>query len=96
MYNDALIAIQIHYTSYFVGFPTELTRKHVADMFLLAELENEARRTDTTRLTTWRFHADDDKEKYFEEVIEHSLSSLYSHNQSTNCPDIGMCFSISE
>lgn len=60
-------------------------------MFLFAELETEARKTDT-RLTTWRFHLDDDGEKFINEVIENAQSSLYNHKQSTDCPDIGMCF----
>ena len=41
-------------------FPTELTRKHVADGFLKAELEIEARKATTNRLATWRFKRDDD------------------------------------
>ena len=72
-----------------LGFPTELTRKHVSDMFISAELEIEARQAETTRLTTWRFYADDDKEKFMIEVVENAQCSLYSHNQSTNCPNIG-------
>lgn len=59
-------------------------------MFNIAELETEARRAETTRLTTWRFYLDDDKEKYMNDVIENAQCSLYSHNQSANCPDIGM------
>jgi len=73
-----------------------LTRKHVADMFLCAELEIEARNAATTRLTTWQFKADDDWEKYIEEVIEHAEFTLYSHHQFKNCSKIGICICISD
>lgn len=72
-----------------LGFPTELTRKHVADMFFHAELEIEARAPGTTRLMTWHFKADSDQEKYIKEVNEQEQSILYSHQQSKNCPMIG-------
>ena len=66
-------------------FPTELTRKHVADGFLKAELEIEARKATTNRLATWRFKRDDDQKQFIEEVVEIAQSSLYVHNQDENC-----------
>ena len=66
-----------------------MTRKHVADMFLSAEVELEARTPGTTRLVRWKFNADSDQEKYIEEVNEHTQSALYSHHQSENCSMTG-------
>jgi len=55
-------------------------------MFISAELETEARKAG---LTTWRYQLDDDKEKFMMEIIEDAQSSLYIHNPSINCSDIG-------
>ena len=74
----------------YLGFPTELTRKHVSDLFMQRELELEARKPGANRLTTWKFFLDNDDEKFIEEVLEEAQSSLYSHSQSENCLDIGM------
>lgn len=54
----------------YLGFPTELTRKHVSDMFMQRELEFEARKPGANRLTTWKFFLDNDDEKFIEEVLE--------------------------
>ena len=72
------------------GFPIELTRKHVADAFFKAELEVEARKPTTNRLSTWQFKRDSDQEQFIEEVIEHVQSSLYAHHQTENCPQKGI------
>lgn len=74
-----------------LGFPTELTRKHVADAFLKAELEIEARQVTTNRLATWRFKRDDDRKQFIEEVVEIAQSSLYAHHQNENCHRKGAC-----
>ena len=66
-----------------LGFPTELTRKHVADAFIKAELEIEARTKN--RLATWRFKRDEDQKMFIEEVVKIAQSSLYVHNQNENC-----------
>ena len=72
-----------------LGFSTQLTRKHVADMFFHAELEIEARKPSTDRIITWRFKRDGDQEQFIEEVIENVQSSLYLHHQSEDCTKKG-------
>ena len=72
-----------------LGFPTQLTRKHVADMFFQAELEAEARKANTNRLERWRFKRDSDQGLFIEEVIENAQSSLYLHHQSKDCTKKG-------
>lgn len=71
-----------------LGFPTELSRKHVSDMFLQKEVEIEAREND--KLTTWVFKANGDVEIYIEEILRNAHSSLYAHKQSENCTAVGM------
>ena len=71
-----------------LGFPTELTRKHVADMFLQEELEIEARIEG--KLSTWVFKSDSDLEVFIQEVLSTAHSSLYTHQQSEKCSAVGM------
>ena len=45
-----------------------MTRKHASDMFMSAEAE--ARRAETTRLATWQFYLESNKETYMNEVTK--------------------------
>ena len=81
-----MLCIQLHI--YVLGFPTELTRKHVADAFIKAELEIEAR--NKNRLAAWRFKRDEDQKMFIEEIVEIAQSSLYVHNQNENCHKKGL------
>ena len=85
----AYLMIHIKFTVA-LGFPTQLTRKHVADMFFHAELEVEARKASTDRIIAWRFKRDSDQEQFIEEVIENAQSSLYLHHQSKDCTKKGI------
>ena len=71
-----------------VGFPTELTRKHISEMFFIAEIESEARNS-IEKLQKWKFKRNDDIELYMQEVISEARFCLFPHVQSQRCPEIG-------
>ena len=84
-----LVAIKWGFTFILcAGLPTELSRKHVADMFLQKELEIEAR--NKKKVSTWVFKVNEDLEIYIQEVLSNAHSSLYSHQESENCSAVGM------
>ena len=79
----------LYYLSVFVGYSSELTRKHVAQMFFTAELESEAWHPGTRHLNNWTFKKDDDREVFMREVIEQAQTSLYPHSPSQDCDQKG-------
>lgn len=79
----------LYYLFVFVGYSSELSRKHVAQMFFTAELESEARHPGTTRLNNWTFKKDDDRDMFMREVIEQAQTSLYPHSPSQDCDQKG-------
>ena len=57
--------------------------------FFTAELESEARDPGTTRLNSWTFKKDDDRDVFMREVIEQAQTSLYPHSPSQECDQKG-------
>ena len=69
------------------GKQSELTRKHVSDMFYNAELECEIRKCQDRH--DWAFIKDGDREKYLEKVVQETNQKRYQHNPANGCTDRG-------
>lgn len=58
-------------------------------MFFTAELESEARKPSSDRLSKWRFNKNADEEVFVKEVVDEAQTCLYSHTPSSECSQKG-------
>ena len=85
----------IHH-AFSTGQCTELTRKHVAEMFYNGELEKEIRSPVAPERLSWAFKLDCDREMFMQKLEEERAQTVYTHSPSEECLQKGIVIMLIE
>ncbi len=85
LYTKDLLLLYVYPTKFVhTAVPTEMSRKHVSQMFYRGEVENEARERPQV-FECLRFTSDSDVEVFMKAVESRRTTELYAHTRSEVC-----------